>query len=77
MTSLIMFCYQLSIALNNLIDNKAVDSTEYISIADLDSSPVITFCPRQGENHQKLEELDFDDLDNVFLGNIVYIFLFI
>ena len=54
--SLIIFCYQVKIALDNLISNDAVDSTENIPISDLDSPPVITFCPRQGVDDRKLKE---------------------
>ena len=45
--SLVIFCYQMTVAFNNLRSDATVDSTEYISISDLDSPPVITFCPRQ------------------------------
>ena len=33
-----------------------VDSTEYIPITDLDSPPVITLCPRQEYDEEKLKE---------------------
>ena len=48
LSSLIIFCYQLNVALQHLMGDSTVDSTELISISKLDSLPVITFCPNQG-----------------------------
>ena len=46
----------MNMALQNLMGDVSVDSTEYINISDLDSPPVITFCPRQPINMRKLFE---------------------
>ena len=45
--SIFIFCYQISIAWKKLISKPTVDKTEYISITDLESPPIMTFCPRQ------------------------------
>ena len=50
MVSLGIFCYQINVALDNLMSKATVDSTEYIPISDLNSPPIITFCPKQAEN---------------------------
>ena len=56
LVSVIIFCYQFKVALNNLKSKATVDSTEYVQISDLDSPPVITFCPRQPINEGRLME---------------------
>ena len=55
--SLIIFCYQVKVALENLIGKETVDSSEYIKISELESPPVITFCPRQGEDFGKIKRM--------------------
>ena len=54
--SLAIFCYQINVALDNLMSNATVDSTKDIPISDLDSPPVITFCPRQEYDYEILDE---------------------
>ena len=54
--SLIIFTYQLNVALHHLMGEETVDSTDYIPISDLDPPPVISFCPRQKEDKMKLKE---------------------
>ena len=56
LVSLIIFCYQIETAFYHLMSEATVDSTEYISISDLDSPPLITICPRQELNWQTTEE---------------------
>ena len=57
--SLVIFCYQINTALHHLIGKQAVDSTEYIPITHLNPLPVITFCPRQGKDSEKLNEYGY------------------
>ena len=40
-------------ALHQILSQETVDSTDYIKISDLDSPPVITFCPRQIDIYKK------------------------
>ena len=49
----------MHVALENLMSDDTVDSSEYIQISDLDSPPVITFCPRQKLNSEKVDELGY------------------
>ena len=78
LVSVIIFCYQLKVALNNLMSDATVDSTEYIPISKLDSPPVITLCPRQGIDEAKIVELGYHikwenstyaDFDGILAGN--------
>ena len=55
-TSLCIFCFQMKVALDQLMGNETIDSSEHIPISDLEFPPVITFCPRQGENSKVLED---------------------
>ena len=48
-------------ALHLLMKNETVDSTQNINITDLDPPPLITFCPRQKVNTQKLDEFGYAD----------------
>ena len=57
--SLIIFWYQLNTALDHLLREDTVDTSEYVSISDMDSPPIITFCPRQGANSQKMFGLGY------------------
>ena len=59
LVSLIIFCYQLNIALYHLLREDTVDSSEYIPISEMDSPPIITFCPRQGADSQKMFGLGY------------------
>ena len=59
----------MNTALHHLMNEETVDSTEFISISDLESPPVITFCPRQGENKELLEEYGYGDLSMLMQGN--------
>ena len=68
--SLIIFCYQLHVALEHLLSIQTVDSTEYIPISDLESPPIITFCPRQVEDEKSLWELGYFNTENLMQGNI-------
>ena len=61
--SLIIFSYQLKVALEQLIGKETVDSSENIKISELETLPVITFCPRQGPDLAKLR--DFGYLHNL------------
>ena len=62
LASLIIFCFQINTALHHLINKNTVDSTEHISISELDSPPVITICPRQKQNTEKLAEYGYSHL---------------
>ena len=64
-TSLIIFCDQMNIALHNLMGEETVDSTEYIPISDLEAPPVITICPRQREDKQKLKESSWGYFESI------------
>ena len=66
--SIIIFFYQIKVALDNLMSENTLDSTENIHISDLDSTPVITFCPRQGEDTNKLDEWGFWNLNLLIRG---------
>ena len=57
--SLIIFCYQMRVAIENLKSNATADSTENISISDINTSPVITFCPKQGADFDVLKEFGY------------------
>ena len=59
LVSLIAFCYQLIQALCRLMSNAVVDLTEDVPISDLNSPPIITVCPRQPVDHQKLVDLGY------------------
>ena len=67
--SLVIFCYQLKVAFDNVLSNATVDSTEYIPISDLDSPPVITVCPRQGVDDERLYELGYSYIGHLLQGN--------
>ena len=54
--SLIIFFYQITVALHKLMSDSTVDSSEYIPISQLTSPPVITFCPRKQIDSKKLNE---------------------
>ena len=49
----------MNVALHNLMSNETIDSTKDIPISNLDSLPVITFCPRQQVNAPKIDELGY------------------
>ena len=44
----------MNVALDNLLSDVSVDSTEYVQISELEHPPIITFCPRQPINEIKL-----------------------
>ena len=67
--SVIIFCYQMILALARLMGDATVDSTEYISISDLDSPPVITFCSNQGADYRALIELGYWSTEDLLNGN--------
>ena len=47
-----------------------VDSTEYIPISDLNSPPIITFCPKQAENRILLFKWGyFGSISNFLTGS--------
>ena len=70
MVSLGIFCYQINVALDNLMSKATVDSTEYIPISDLNSPPIITFCPKQAENRILLFKWGyFGSISNFLTGN--------
>ena len=64
-----IFCYQIHNALNKLMGDETVDSTAYIPISDLESPPIITFCPIQPESMYKLAELGYDTSYKLVQGN--------
>ena len=65
--SLVIFCYQIDVALYNLMSDDTVDSTEYIPISHLDPLPIITFCPRQEEDWKNGEK-GFASIDHLLKG---------
>ena len=67
--SLIIFCYQMKVAFENVLSNATADSTEYISISELDSPPVITFCPNQGIESASLDALGYWTIEDLMNGN--------
>ena len=61
----------MKVALDNLMSNATVDSTEYIPISDLEAPPIITICPRQREDQQKLKQSSwgyFESIENLLQG---------
>ena len=58
LASLLIFCYQMKVALNHLFSNATVDSTEFIPVSEV-TPPIITFCPRQQVDAQQLNELGY------------------
>ena len=64
-----IFCYQIKVALVKLMSNGTVDSTEYISISELDSPPVITFCPTQGVDWNALYKWGYNQPSDLMNGN--------
>ena len=70
LASLIIFCYQFNTALLHLIGKETVDSTEYIPLSDAKSLPVITICPRQGQDFTRLNEWGYYTIDYLLYGNI-------
>ena len=68
--SLIIFCYQLYIALNNLMNEATVDSTENIPISNLDPLPLITFCPRQ-EVDLKFQTTGYSSIQHLTVGTMI------
>ena len=68
--SFTMFCYQLIIATNNLIDPPTVDSTYEREIAQVDL-PIITICPTRQTNDTRLSEFKYmHGLGSLLYGSI-------
>ena len=65
----------MMIALENLMSNATVDSTEYIPISDLKSPPLITFCPRQEQNLTTLKKHGYLDINHFCYGNLLLKFI--
>ena len=59
--SLVMFCYQMQIAVDKLLNPSLVDSTKNIKITDIDP-PLITFCPHDQWNYTQEEYSYMPDL---------------
>ena len=59
--SCIMFCHQMIIATNNLIDPPTVDSTYVRNITD-DDMPLITVCPAKQINYTMLDDLEYHNV---------------
>ena len=83
LASLIIFCYQLNITLYHLLREDTVDTSEYIAISEMDSPPIITFCPRQGADSQKMHGLGYGkhwygitySVDDLLRGNYYFVLL--
>ena len=73
LASLIIFCYQMNIALHHLMSVDTVDSSEYIPISDLDSPPVITICPMLKQDVKPLNDLGYMHTYNLMNGKEKYI----
>lgn len=58
----------MNTALHQILSIDTVDSTEYIPISQLNPPPVITFCPRQGYDEDKLFELGYFDSSDLMTG---------
>ena len=80
LASVIIFCYQLTTALNKLLSDATVDSSEEVPISDLEYPPLITICPRQEKQWQSIKEWGYikDDLGyegNILTGNYRFRFI--
>ena len=64
--SLAMFCYQLNIATNNLMDPPTVDSSYERLITDVDI-PLVTICPSD-QTYERLLRLGYGTFDSFLLG---------
>ena len=68
--SLIIFCYQFIVALENVMSESTVDSTENIPISNLDPLPLITFCPRQ-EIDLKFQTIGYSSIQHLTVGTMI------
>ena len=62
LASLIIFCYQLYTALNHLLSEATVDSTQYIPISHLKYPPLLTICPRQEKTWKNIEDWGWEEV---------------
>ena len=69
--STFMFTYQASVAVYKLMDPPIVDSTERLSITDMDSI-LITLCPLDQWNKTRLYNLDYDGEEDLMVGQDPY-----
>ena len=71
LASVIIFCYQLTTALNKLLSDATVDSSEEVPISELEYPPLITICPRQGKEWKSVEKWGYSKDDLGYEGNIL------
>ena len=66
-----MFCYQLNHANQNLMNPGTVDSSHERDITD-DDLPLVTICPTNQTNHNRLKELGYsNEHEDILLGHAV------
>ena len=68
--SFLMFIWQASVALSNLMDPPVVDSTEKLNIHDIDPQ-LITICPLDQFNLNKLNQFGYKSPEDFLMGNDV------
>ena len=71
--SFAMFCYQLRIATNSLINSPMVDSTYERDITD-DDIPLITMCPLSQMSGERLTEFGYYDYYYLLTGDNLWDF---
>ena len=67
--SILMFIWQVSVAVTNLMDPPVVDSTERLNIDDTDL-PLITICPLDQWRDDKLQHREYLDEFSLFEGYV-------
>ena len=65
--SFMMFIWQASVAVGNLMDQPVVDLTERLSIADIDNL-LISICPLEQWNATKLQQYGYNSEQSLLAG---------
>ena len=65
--SFLMFIWQASVAISNLLNPPVVDSTERLDIGDIDP-PLITICPLEQWWKEQLQYFNYDTAYHLFEG---------
>ena len=68
LVSFTMFSIQMKGSLKNLINPPIVTTEERLSVEDIDP-PLISICPVDQIDEEKLKNLGYKDYDNFLLGN--------
>ena len=69
LVSVALFCYQMKIAFNKLVNRSLVDATKYFNIKEIEP-PLITFCPHDQWNNTQVEYWDMPDFLKGSYGGI-------